>query len=178
MHETTIDEGHAAKEVAVHYAGFWIRVAALFLDSLFLIGTSLLIFQPLRCARLFQRPFSCCGLARDRVRLFVRMSADLVERPDTGQNGLRHSRRQDRTGRSPNAVLRASGAARGPRQNALCHPLWPRLFVGWLDEAKARLARPDRQYIRRLGASIFLKVVRSLAYSKKDSLLGRRNNIS
>ncbi|WP_400162620.1 RDD family protein [Brevibacillus sp. TJ4] len=50
MHETTIDHVHAPKEVAVHYAGFWIRVAALFLDSLFLLGTSLLIFQPLRRA--------------------------------------------------------------------------------------------------------------------------------
>ncbi|WP_103104186.1 RDD family protein [Brevibacillus reuszeri] len=34
-----------------HFAGFWIRVCATLLDSLFLIGISLLIFNPLR--RLF-----------------------------------------------------------------------------------------------------------------------------
>ena len=33
-----------------HYAGFWIRAAAILLDSLFLTGASLLIFQPLRRA--------------------------------------------------------------------------------------------------------------------------------
>ncbi|KQL46185.1 hypothetical protein AN963_14520 [Brevibacillus choshinensis] len=33
-----------------HYAGFWIRVAATMLDSLFLIGINMLIFNPLRRA--------------------------------------------------------------------------------------------------------------------------------
>ncbi|EJL47793.1 putative membrane protein YteJ [Brevibacillus agri] len=33
-----------------HFAGFWIRVAASLLDSLFLVGVSLLVFNPLRRA--------------------------------------------------------------------------------------------------------------------------------
>ncbi|MGG4496228.1 RDD family protein [Brevibacillus reuszeri] len=33
-----------------HFAGFWIRVCATLLDSLFLVGISLLIFNPLRRA--------------------------------------------------------------------------------------------------------------------------------
>lgn len=34
----------------VHFAGFWIRVAATLLDSLFFIGLNMLIFNPLRRA--------------------------------------------------------------------------------------------------------------------------------
>ncbi|MFD2370435.1 RDD family protein [Brevibacillus sp. GCM10020057] len=34
----------------VRYAGFWIRVAATLLDSLFLVGVSMLVFNPLRRA--------------------------------------------------------------------------------------------------------------------------------
>lgn len=34
----------------VHFAGFWIRVAATLLDTLFLIGLNMLIFNPLRRA--------------------------------------------------------------------------------------------------------------------------------
>lgn len=34
----------------VHFAGFWIRVAATLLDTLFLVGLNLLIFNPLRRA--------------------------------------------------------------------------------------------------------------------------------
>lgn len=32
----------------VHYAGFWIRAGATLLDSLFLVGVSMLVFNPLR----------------------------------------------------------------------------------------------------------------------------------
>lgn len=43
-------EGAHPVEALTHYAfaGFWIRVCATLLDSLFLIGISLLIFNPLR----------------------------------------------------------------------------------------------------------------------------------
>lgn len=49
MNETTIEEARPNDPIDHrHYAGFWIRVAAHLLDSLFLCGTSMLIFQPLR----------------------------------------------------------------------------------------------------------------------------------
>ncbi|RNB86651.1 RDD family protein [Brevibacillus nitrificans] len=59
MKETTFDyqpvvisqTDHQTESPIVHdYAGFWIRVAATLLDSLFLVGLNMLIFNPLRRA--------------------------------------------------------------------------------------------------------------------------------
>lgn len=44
LHETTTAERQSEHA----YAGFWIRVGASFLDALFVMGVSLLIFNPLR----------------------------------------------------------------------------------------------------------------------------------
>lgn len=55
MNESTLsnesEELHPIPDTpSVHYAGFWIRVAATLLDSLFLVGISMLLFNPLRRA--------------------------------------------------------------------------------------------------------------------------------
>lgn len=53
----------AAHDSRYAYAGFWIRVGASLLDSLFLIGSSLLIFNPLRRAfGVYEAAFSLIDL--------------------------------------------------------------------------------------------------------------------
>lgn len=50
--ETRSDEHYASADATPGYrfAGFWIRVVASLLDSLFLVGVSMLLFNPLRRA--------------------------------------------------------------------------------------------------------------------------------
>lgn len=47
-HDHLDESGSAEHQPNLAYAGFWIRVGATFLDTLFLMGVSLLIFNPMR----------------------------------------------------------------------------------------------------------------------------------
>ena len=64
MTEKMLDDSPPAEHVSTHvFAGFWIRVAATIFDSLFLMGVSLLIFNPLR------RLFGVYGAVFSRIDL-------------------------------------------------------------------------------------------------------------